>query len=319
MTNLSPILTPTCKLKSPVETRNIRKITPQRIDLQSEASFPPLSPSPQAGSKDITKKRRINPTQLLESSGGGTNTSPKFSSSPRFISFPPNGTKNPFNQAKEQSDHKNLDQERALLKERKQQAVSQQAVPDLGNNLPKTWPCLEPDPTCVTRAAELDRLSALFAFCISNHLIPLVYSEVKFLIELLLLRVCPARMDNDETLRPYLLGTVHNCVYFAATTMGKLDSLWLNVDRCLVQLLAGNPRLVAFSSDLADTLNRLAAANDEKKRQPYRTVANVAFQTDTDNRLNFASDVSFQTFRKQRDLFCEVSFIKSFRWPGFGI
>ena len=181
--------------------------------------------------------------------------------------------------------------------------------PDRGSTAPKTWNCIEPNPSSVTHGRELERLSALLAFCLTQHLVPFLYNEIKFLIEMLVIRVSPRRLQpssNDRDVN-WLGNSVHNCVFFAASTLEKLDGLLLYIDRCLIQLLASNARLVAFSSVLIQRLSELVISSaEEKKRLPRQTVANVAFQSDTDNRLNFASDTSFSTFRKQRDQFCEV-------------
>lgn len=92
--------TATIKPKSPVvhhETRNIRKITPQKLDLQNEATFPPLTPV-----KEVPKKRRINPTQLSEGGSGVPRALLQFGPSPTRPLLPSPKQGNPFNQAKEQ-------------------------------------------------------------------------------------------------------------------------------------------------------------------------------------------------------------------------
>lgn len=208
-----------------------------------------------------------------------------------------------------------------MLKERKQQCIV--TTPTSNDQattvqLPKSWSCVEPNRSAVTKILELDRLSSLWSFCLSHHLSPALYGEIKLLLELLLLRICNDRFQQpkEDQTEGLLLYSVHNCVYFAAATLEKLESLWSHLDRYLVQLLAGSARLAAFSPELAHRLGELArtgATLPEKKRLPSRTVANVSFQSDTDNRLNFASDASFQTFRKQRDIFCEVYLVFPYR------
>lgn len=283
---------------TPQDTRRIRKVTPQRLDLQSDSAFPSLQQSNQT--KEIPKKRRINPTQLLDSPNA-IRSPVHFGSSSKHS--PPC---NAFNQAKEQVGHKNLDQERALLKEKKQQ-LDIPITPDLGSTLPKSWPCLEPDTGFVTQRTELDRLSALFSFCLSHNLISSLYNEIQFLIQLLVIRVSPARLKQAQ-LGCSLFDCVHNCVYFSAKTLENVNGVWDHIDRSLLQHLMDNPRLVAFSPNfVTEKLTQLIASTAIEDRIPLRrTIANVAFQSDTDNRFNFASDPSFQTFRKQRDQFCEV-------------
>lgn len=278
----------------------MRKIQPHRLDLHDDAVFPSLNQSPQT--KEVPKTRRINPTQLQE-----LNSSPN---QPSHFGYSPKASspsvKNVFSTAKEQIGQKNLDHERALLKEKKQQLVCL-SIPDLGSNLPKSWSCLEPDISKVTNQSLLDRLVALYAHCLTNNLLPSLYSEVKFLMELLLIRVSQDRckhLEPDETL---VFDSVHNCVYFSSKTIEKLSNVWCNVDRGFLHQLMSNARLAVFSSVwIQEDLMKLFSASCERTPRPVKGISNVAFKTDTDNRFNFASDTSFQIFRKQRDLFCEV-------------
>ncbi len=282
------------------ETRRIRKVTPQRLDLSNDSAFPSLQQSAQI--REIPKKRRINPTQLVDS--------PVSRAPIQFGSYskpsPPPIIGNAFNQAKEQASPKSFDQERALLMEKKQQ-LTIPAMPDLGNNTPKPWTCVEPDMNFVTRQTELDRLSALVSFCVSRHLISSLYNEIQFLIQLLVIRVSPAKLKQTH-LASSLLGSVHNCVYFSAKTLETLEEVWRHVDPTILQQLVRNPRLLLFSPEWVNgKLTKLfSSLKTEDRIPPQKTVANVAFQSETDNRFNFASDSSFQFFRKQRDQFCEV-------------
>ncbi|KAI9565452.1 hypothetical protein GHT06_009244 [Daphnia sinensis] len=283
------------------ETRKIRKITPQRLDLSSDSAFPSLQQSAQT--REIPKKRRINPTQLIESPVT-TRVPLQFGSCSR--PSPPALGHNAFNQAQEQSCHKSLDQERALLKEKKHQ-ITIPTISDLGSTAPKNWMCVEPDISFVTKLSQLDRLSALCSFCLSRNLVPSLFSEIQFLIQLLVLRVSPAKLKQTHLVQS-LLDSVHNCVYFSAKTLEHLEGIWCHVDQSVLQQLMHNPRLLLFCPEWTnDKLPKLISSITNVDRiPPHKTVANVAFQTETDNRFNFASDSSFQVFRKQRDQFCEA-------------
>lgn len=222
---------------------------------------------------------------------------------------PPPIIGNAFNQAKEQASPKSFDQERALLKEKKQQ-LTIPVMPDLVNNKSKTWTCVEPDMNFVTRQTELDRLSALVSFCVSRHLISSLYNEIHFLIQLLVIRVSPVKLKQAHLAAgsSLLLGSVHNCVYFSAKTLETLEEVWRHVDPTTLQQLMRNPRLFLFSPEWVNgkLTGLFSSLKTEDRITPQKTVANVAFQSETDNRFNFASDSSFQLFRKQRDQFCEV-------------
>ncbi len=283
------------------ETRRIRKVTPQRLDLSSDSAFPTLQQSTQI--KEVPKKRRINPTQLQESPVA-VRVPLQFGSCSK-PSPPTIG--NAFNQAKEQVSHKNLDQERALLKERKQQLTIPTMPDTLTTSVPKSWSCIEPDLALVTQQAELDRLSALLSFCLSHNLISSLYNEIHFLIQLLVIRVSPARLKQTQ-FGSSLLGSVHNCVYLSAKTLEMVESVWNHLDPSVLHQLIDNPRLAIFSPKwINEKLAQLVSSSTEDRIPLQRTIANVAFQSDTDNRFNFASDSSFQVFRKQRDQFCEVT------------
>lgn len=299
--NSLSLSSPHSSFKSPVnsnETRRIRKVTPQRIDLQSDSAFPSLQQSVQI--KEIPKKRRINPTQLLDSPIA-SRSSAQFGS----YSRPSPPSSNAFNQAKEQVCHKNLDQERALLKEKKEQLCIP-SLPDLGSNMPKSWSCIDPDISLVTQQVELDRLCALYSYCLSQYLILSLYNEIDFLIQLLVIRVSPARLRQNQISR-CLFDSVHNCVYFSAKTLESFEDIWDHVDQGLLNQLRNNPRLISFSPQwISGKLAHLVASSITEDRTSHRTITNVPFQSETDNRFNFASDVSFQIFRKQRDQFCEV-------------
>ncbi|KAL3271000.1 hypothetical protein HHI36_021501 [Cryptolaemus montrouzieri] len=69
-----------------------------------------------------------------------------------------------------------------------------------------------------------------------------------------------------------------------------------------------NERLKLFSPTLVKILSRFSDAKTERTLNCYETNGkhNICFVLDTDNRSNFPSDVSFQSFKKQRDLFYEI-------------
>lgn len=168
------------------DSKKVRRIFAHKLDIQSQSAFPPLQSTPK---KETPKKRRINPTQLMPSPIEASRTgSVKFGMPSR-----PSFAGNPFNQAKEQAARGNLDQERALLKEHKQQ-VPPTVIHEVASNPPiPMWACTEPELSSVTHESFLDRLSHLYAYCLSKNLITSLYAEIKFLINLLLIRVSPDR------------------------------------------------------------------------------------------------------------------------------
>ena len=100
---------------------------------------------------------------------------------------------------------------------------------------------------------------------------------------------------------------MHNCVYFSCKSLQLITDLWPHVDHSTLRLLLKNNRLISFAPHWATQLSQLESLAVEKKSQLISAnIGNVSFQSDTDNRLNFASDTSFHVFRKQRDQFCDV-------------
>ncbi len=301
--DLERLVTPPSAIKN-VETRKIRK-KPGGLDLQNEQAFPPLQ-------GDVQRKRRINPTPLPV--GPSPSRTPNSNTPVRHGG----AGGSPFCRSQEQAPQRNLDQERQLLKERKKESspktptASASKEPVLNGHSPsvaEAWTCVEPELAAVTDALVLDRISRLHAFCLENHLTLTYFSEVRFLLELLQVRLSPLRQPPTDRTGP-LLQTVHQCVYLAARTLQHLEGWWEDVDGSTLRLLASNRRLAAFAPQLtarlADRLTRLETEATQRGRLQPSTAVNVAFQMDTDNRFNFASDASFHAFRKQRDQFCEL-------------
>ena len=290
-----------------VETRNIRRTRAgSTYNLQNDLAFPPL----QQTSREIQRKRRINPTQLSPASDGGIAQS-KFQFGLPLHAAQTFSITNAFNQAKEQISSKNLDQERALLREQKRKPTSPIATKarraEVSDSSVMICAYTEPEIELVTCIALLDRLSAMHSFCLSKNLVPHLYSEVEFLLQLTLLRVSPVHYQPVEG----CLSSVHNCVYFAVKSLEGLNDVWDHVEHATLRLLTENSRIRKFSPDFISKITKkISSRREYAERWPTyyhrRTTANVAFQSETDNRLNFASDSSFHVFRKQRDQFCEV-------------
>lgn len=173
-----------------------------------------------------------------------------------------------------------------------------------------------PEPSKVTFAFELDLLAVLYCTCISENLVPNVFLELFFVIQLLTSRSPPTTEEdedksiclvNPDVLEKGYLGRVHNCVYFAVRVLENQFPLVAHLDKCTLRLLAENERVACFSPKLRD---RLTLAQDTSTAKLSPSVAtfihSVPFQPATDNRSNFSSDKAFHTFKKQRDIFYEL-------------
>ncbi|XP_041669241.1 codanin-1 isoform X2 [Cheilinus undulatus] len=186
--------------------------------------------------------------------------------------------------------------------------IGSKATPDLQT------PC--PEPSKVIFSLELDLLAELYCTCISENLVPNIFLELFFVIQLLTSQ-SPHNHDDDEqeslcagnsdVLEKCYLRQVHNCVYFAVKVLENQFQLVAHLDKCTLRLLAENERVASFSPDLR---NRLTQAQDKSTAKLSPSVStfihSVPFQPATDNRSNFGSDKAFHTFKKQRDIFYEV-------------
>ncbi|XP_076013891.1 codanin-1 isoform X2 [Genypterus blacodes] len=288
--------------------------------------FPPVGTSP-APSATTKPSRRINPTPV---SAERPHSKPKtcFTSTPfSKPSSPPLGT-----EAQEGSvtvgSPLSLQEERELLKREKTKRAQQIASPlpaplDVctptksglctGSKVTPDAQVACPEPSKVTFALELDLLAALYCTCISENLVPNVFLELFFVVQLLTSRFPPNDDEgslcavNLDVLERGYLTQVHNCVYFAVKVLENQFQLVANLDKCTLRLLAENERVASFSPALRDELTRAQDTSTAKLSPSVSTfIHSVSFQPATDNRSNFSSNKAFHTFKKQRDVFYEV-------------
>ncbi|XP_041828654.1 codanin-1 [Melanotaenia boesemani] len=298
------------------------------INLNNLEDFPPVGSSP-LSSATSKPSRRINPTPV---SAERPHSKPKncFTSTPfRKPSSPPMGV-----QALEGSmivgSPLSLQEERELLKREKTKRAQQVASP-LPSPLDPCTPTksgvttgskVTPDPqtACpelskVTFSLELDLLAKLYCTCISENLVPNVFLELFFVMQLLTSWSPHAHDEeqeslcvvNSDVLERCYLRQVHNCVYFAVKVLENHCQLLAHLDKCTLRLLAENERVASFSPDLRDRLIHAQDRSTAKLSPSVSTfIHSVPFQPATDNRSNFSSDKAFHTFKKQRDIFYEV-------------
>ncbi|KAG1665272.1 Codanin-1 [Nymphon striatum] len=77
----------------------------------------------------------------------------------------------------------------------------------------------------------------------------------------------------------------------------------------LLRILVNIHRIETFSCNLKVQLNQMCLSDKQSlfySVSDKSNVSGVSFQVDTDNKSNFATNVAFQTFRKQRDMFYEI-------------
>ncbi|XP_056151832.1 codanin-1 isoform X2 [Lampris incognitus] len=298
-----------------------------QLNLNNLEDFPPVGSSPD--SPVMTKpSRRINPTPV---SADRPHSKPKgcFTSTPfsKFSSTPSDSEA--LGGLLTAGSPLNLQEERELLKREKTKRAQQATFP-LPVSLDACTPTKSglrtvskitpdsqavcPEPSKVTLASELDLLAELYCTCISENLVPNIFLELFFVMQLLTSRSPPAT-EEDETLCSVksdvleigYLRQVHNCVYFAVRVLENQFQLLTHLDKCTLRLLAENERVASFSTTLKDRLIQ-AQDNSTAKLSPSAStlIHSVPFQPATDNRSNFSSNKAFHTFKKQRDIFYEV-------------
>ncbi|XP_023127800.2 codanin-1 isoform X1 [Amphiprion ocellaris] len=312
--------------------RIIEQISPpsvNQLNFNNLEDFPPVGSSPfsPAASKPT---RRINPTPV---STERPHSKPKtcFTSTPfSKPTSPPSGVE-ALEGSMTVGSPLSLQEERELLKREKTKRAQQVGSPLPSSLDPctptktglrigsKVTPDLQttcPEPSKVTFSLDLDLLAELYCTCISENLVPNIFLELFFVMQLLTSR-SPHNHDDEEqeslhatnsdVLEKCYLRQVHNCVYFAVKVLENQFQLVAHLDKCTLRLLAENERVASFSPDLRDRLTQAQDRSTAKLSPSGSTfIHSVPFQPATDNRSNFGSDKAFHTFKKQRDIFYEV-------------
>uniref|UniRef100_A0A673CJC6 Codanin-1 C-terminal domain-containing protein n=1 Tax=Sphaeramia orbicularis TaxID=375764 RepID=A0A673CJC6_9TELE len=301
----------------------------EQLNFNNFEDFPPVGSSP-ISPVSTKPSRRINPTPV---SAERPHSKPKtcFTSTPfSKLSSPPAGVESPEGSLTVGSPL-SLQEERELLKREKTKWAQQVCTPLLSSSDPCTppksghrvgskvtpdpqIPC--PEPSKVTLSLELDLLAELYCTCISENLVPNIFLELFFVMQLLTSQSSQNHEDDREEslcsvhsdiLERGYLRSVHNCVYFAVKVLENQFQLVAHLDKCTMRLLAENERVASFSPDLRDQLTQVQDRSTAKLSPSVSTfIHSVPFQPATDNRSNFNSDKAFHTFKKQRDIFYEV-------------
>uniref|UniRef100_A0A3B3VAB0 Codanin 1 n=1 Tax=Poecilia latipinna TaxID=48699 RepID=A0A3B3VAB0_9TELE len=148
----------------------------------------------------------------------------------------------------------------------------------------------------------------IFCYVFTENLVPNVYLELFFVMQLLTSRSLHTHND-EEQLSLCSVNSVHNCVYFAVKVLENQFQLVAHLDKCTLRLLAENERVASFSPDLKDRLSQAQNRSTAKVRHVLSTstfIHSVPFQPATDNRSNFGSDKAFHPLKKKRDIFYEA-------------
>ncbi|NXD79460.1 CDAN1 protein, partial [Halcyon senegalensis] len=171
------------------------------------------------------------------------------------------------------------------------------------------------NPTKVSCKKQLECLAQLYSSCIAENLVPNIFLELFFVLQLLTSKGTSAAEDGDSDLEVsesnvsgrQHFRSVHNCVYFAVQVLDYQYEIISHLEKGMLKLLAENERIASFSPTLHDRLRQAYESSTAKVSLLLPcSIQSVSFQPETDNRSNFPSDRAFHIFKKQRDIFYEL-------------
>ncbi|XP_032712604.1 codanin-1 isoform X1 [Lontra canadensis] len=305
---------------SPGSPSLVRSDPPNLSNLEE---FPPVGSVP-PGPAGTKPSRRINPTPVSEerslSKPKTCFTSPPIncvpSSQPSVLDTSPWGHGLP-------PGCRSLQEEREMLRKERSKQLQQSPsttcpTSELGPPLPSWTGNLtaeSADPARVSSRQRLELIALIYSSCIAENLVPNLFLELFFVLQLLTARRMVATKDGDlepspgapDSLESPLFQSVHDCVFFAVQVLERQFQVLSYLDKGTLKLLAENERLLCFSPALQGRLRAAYEGSVAKVSLAMPPSAQaVSFQPETDNRANFSSDRAFHTFKKQRDVFFEV-------------
>ncbi|NXW46767.1 CDAN1 protein, partial [Nyctiprogne leucopyga] len=173
------------------------------------------------------------------------------------------------------------------------------------------------NPAKVSCKKQLKCLAQLYSSCIAENLVPNIFLELFFVLQLLTSKGTSTAEDGDSDLEAnerskdasgrQHFRSVHNCVYFAVQVLDYQYEIISRLEKGTLKLLAENERIASFSPTLHERLRQAYESSTAKVSLLLPcSVQSVSFQPETDNRSNFPSDRAFHIFKKQRDIFYEL-------------
>nr|XP_010596719.1 codanin-1 [Loxodonta africana] len=292
-------------------------------NLSNLEEFPPVGSVP-PGPAGTKPSRRINPTPVSEER---SLSKPKtcFTSPP--INCVPSSQPSALNTSLWglglAPGCRSLQEEREMLRKERSKQLQQSPTPayptpESGSPLPSRTGSLTAeaaDPARVSSCQRLKLVALVYSSCIAENLVPNLFLELFFVLQLLTARRTVAAKDDDlepnpgalDPLESPLFQSVHDCVFFAVQVLEHQFQVLSYLDKGTLKLLAENERLLCFSPALQGRLRAAYEGSVAKVSLVMPPSAQaVSFQPETDNRANFSSDRAFHTFKKQRDVFYEV-------------
>ncbi|XP_074853179.1 codanin-1 [Carettochelys insculpta] len=311
---------------------------PDQLNLNNLEEFPPMTAA--SGLTNKSKpSRRINPTPVSAerplSKPKMCFTSTPVSQSPGAL-FPSGTNLETFAAIQEGNitsiTGSSLQEEREMLKKERCKLLHQtsSAALSLDPSTPAkpnySWSANLPTDSQLVTCADLSKVSCkkqlellaeLYSSCIAENLVPNIFLELFFVLQLLTskgttsLEDCENELEFSQGCKDAVerqhFRNVHNCVYFAVHVLDCQFAIISCLEKGTLKLLAENERIASFSPGLHERLMKAYESSTAKVSLLMpSSVQSVSFQPETDNRSNFSSDRAFHIFKKQRDIFYEL-------------
>ena len=116
----------------------------------------------------------------------------------------------------------------------------------------------------VTFIEKIERLAILYGECIRLHMVPNILMEFYLLFQLLTVKehLTDNLMLEDSIA---LLGSVHNCVYFAIKVLNQQVVFLEHLDRATLASLTQNPSIKIFCSEFQDKLEDILSTKRNRQ------------------------------------------------------
>ncbi|XP_038219841.1 codanin-1 [Zerene cesonia] len=304
------------------------------LDLSNSEMFPEIGARKSSSLR--SERRRINPTNIDTSVGQKSMSLNSFSDAFQQppLALEENLAFKPQLQPKETSG--NFDAERNILRQERYKlmekfnilntSVSPKVTPQIkitprdavDKKIPSKCNYEEADVAKVVYKEKIDILIDIYDSLLKNNLILSVNTEIYFLISILLSKQDENDYKQNESqmsdkTEKCILKSIHNSTYFSVKSLWNLRFvLEVILDKSALKTLGENKKVRGFFPDLAKFLlnsyGLKCEADSERKPTQEERCSNgiVCFNFETDNADNFPSLLSFQNFKKQRDMFYEI-------------
>ncbi|XP_069357133.1 codanin-1 isoform X1 [Maniola hyperantus] len=303
------------------------------LDLSNSEIFPEIGARKSSSLK--SERRRIKPTNIDRSKKSYSLNSftPEAFQQPSLgleenLAFKPNL------QSKESSN--TFEAERHILKQERHKLMEKFNILNMStspkvstpqikitqkDSIEKNHNYIEANFNKVLYKDKIDILVEIYDVLLKNNLILNVNTEIYFLVTILLSK----QLEEDYRLSESqiqvdmcdnILKPIHNSTYFAVKSLwNERGILEVILDKNSLKILGENKKVRSFYPELAKFLLNSYGLKCEAESNSDRSKIGcdsrcsngmVCFNLETDNAENFPSMLSFQNFKKQRDMFYEI-------------